>query len=82
MANSNDVTVLDATPVVAIVKITSAHILYPFVEVSLSMGFGYEETKSLLGRPSAHTFGHENVRTLTTAITPLPDLTTVGLPHV
>ena len=33
VANSNDVTVLDATPVVAIVKITSAHILYPFVVV-------------------------------------------------
>ena len=33
MANSNDVTVLDATPVVAIVKITSAHMLYPFVVV-------------------------------------------------
>jgi hypothetical protein len=33
VANSNDVTVLDARPVVAIVKITSAHILYPFVVV-------------------------------------------------
>jgi len=54
VANSNDVTVLDATPVVAIVKITSAHMLCPFVEVSLSMEFGYDEIKSLLGRHSAH----------------------------
>jgi hypothetical protein len=35
VANSNDVTVLDATPVVAIVKITSAHMLCPFVVASL-----------------------------------------------
>ena len=57
MANSNDVTVLDATPVVAIVKITSAHMLCPFVEVSLSMEFGYDEINSLLGRHSAHISG-------------------------
>jgi hypothetical protein len=33
VANTSDVTVLAAGPVVAIVKITSAHILYPFVVV-------------------------------------------------
>ena len=33
MANSSDVTVLADAPVVAIVKITSAHILCPFVSV-------------------------------------------------
>lgn len=33
MANASDVTVLAAGPVVAIVKITSAHMLCPFVVV-------------------------------------------------
>ena len=46
------------------------------------MGFGYDETKSLLGRLSAHIFGLENVRTLTIAITPLPGRATAGLAHV
>ena len=41
MANVSDVTVLAAGPVVAIVKITSAHMLYPFVVIVSLHGLRY-----------------------------------------
>jgi hypothetical protein len=66
VANSSDVTVLAAGPVVAIVKITSAHMLFPFVVVlacgALDImrcggvglrGFGYNETNTP-ARPRRH----------------------------
>ena len=50
VANCSVVTVLVAAPVVAIVKITSAHMLCPSLEVVSVHGFGYSETNNFEAR--------------------------------